>query len=45
MGKEDEKLDPDDYPEIVEEWLNTFYGRKRNVTAPTDKVIATDCPD
>ena len=24
----DEKLNPDDYPEIVEEWLMTFYGRK-----------------
>lgn len=24
----DEKLNPNDYPEIVEEWLKTFYGRK-----------------
>ncbi len=24
----DEKLDPTDYPEIVEEWLKIHYGRK-----------------
>lgn len=41
----DEKLNPDEYPEIVEEWLSRFYGRKSRAAIRPDNIILTDSPD